>query len=103
MLMLKAGMGHGHQRHPGHLSRMSREGWGQHIHGAKILCFEIWDAVGLDCITSYTEPVPISGTPAGLQAYEDIRGHLRTTSRTSCPAMCRYRWTMTRRRRRPRP
>ena len=42
----------------GHLSRMSRGRLGQHIHGAKILCFEIWDAVGLDDITDYTEPVP---------------------------------------------
>lgn len=32
----------------GHLSRMSRGRLGQHIKGAKILCFEIWDAVGLD-------------------------------------------------------
>ncbi|WP_130862077.1 glycerate kinase [Bacilliculturomica massiliensis] len=59
----------------GHLSRMSRGRLGQHIKGAKILCFEIWDAVGLDTITDYTEPVPIMGTPVGYDTitFEDIK------------------------------
>jgi len=63
----------------GHLSRMSRGRLGQHIHGAKILCFEIWDAVGLDDITDYTEPVPIMGTPVGYDTvtFEDIGAILR--------------------------
>lgn len=59
----------------GHLSRMSRGRLGQHIKGAKILCFEIWDAVGLDDITDYSEPVPIMGTPVGYDTitFEDIK------------------------------
>lgn len=59
----------------GHLSRMSRGRLGQKIKGAKIFCFEIWDAVGLDDITDYTEPVPIMGTPVGYDTitFEDIR------------------------------
>ena len=63
----------------GHLSRMSRGRLGQHIHGAKILCFEIWDAVGLDDITDYTEPVPIMGTPVGYDTvtFQDIGAILR--------------------------
>ena len=58
---------------------MSRGRLGQHIHGAKILCFEIWDAVGLDDITDYTEPVPIMGTPVGYDTvtFEDIGAILR--------------------------
>ena len=58
---------------------MSRGRLGQHIHGAKILCFEIWDAVGLDNITDYTEPVPIMGTPVGYDTvtFEDIGAILR--------------------------
>lgn len=59
----------------GHLSRMSRGRLGQHIKGAKILCFEVWDAVGLDDITDYTKPVPIMGTPVGYDTitFEDIK------------------------------
>lgn len=59
----------------GHLSRMSRGRLGKHIKGAKILCFEIWDAVGLDDITDYSEPVPIMGTPVGYDTttFEDIK------------------------------
>ena len=59
----------------GHLSRMSRGRLGQHIKGGKILCFEIWDAVGLDNITDYSEPVPIMGTPVGYDTitFEDIK------------------------------
>ncbi|MFR2965823.1 MAG: DUF4147 domain-containing protein [Anaerovoracaceae bacterium] len=59
----------------GHLSRMSRGRLGQRIKGAKIFCFEIWDAVGLDDITNYTEPVPIMGTPVGYDTitFDDIR------------------------------
>ncbi len=49
----------------GHLSRTARGRLGQHIHGSKVLCFEIWDAVGLDGISDYTEPVPVMGTPVG--------------------------------------
>lgn len=58
---------------------MSRGRLGQHIHGAKILCFEIWDAVGLDDITDYTEPVPIMGTPGGYDTvtFQDIGAILR--------------------------
>lgn len=59
----------------GHLSRMSRGRLGQHIKGAKILCFEVWDAVGLDDMTDYTKPVPIMGTPVGYDTitFEDIK------------------------------
>lgn len=59
----------------GHLSRMSRGRLGQHIKGGKILCFEIWDAVGLDDITDYSEPIPIMGTPVGYDTvtFEDIK------------------------------
>ena len=32
----------------GHLSRTARGRLGQHIKGGKVICFEIWDAVGLD-------------------------------------------------------
>lgn len=49
----------------GHLSRTGRGRLAQHIHGSKVVCFEIWDAVGLDGITDYTEPQPIMGTPVG--------------------------------------
>lgn len=63
----------------GHLSRMSRGRLGQKIKGAKIFCFEIWDAVGLDDITDYTEPVPIMGTPVGYDTitFEDIRAIIK--------------------------
>lgn len=63
----------------GHLSRMSRGRLGQHIKGAKILCFEIWDAVGLDDITDYSEPVPIMGTPVGYDTitFEDIKAIIK--------------------------
>ena len=63
----------------GHLSRMSRGRLGQRIKGAKIFCFEIWDAVGLDDITDYSYPVPIMGTPVGYDTitFEDIRAIIR--------------------------
>jgi len=63
----------------GHLSRMSRGRLGQKIKGAKIFCFEIWDAVGLDDITDYTEPVPIMGTPVGYDTttFDDIRAIIK--------------------------
>ena len=63
----------------GHLSRMSRVRLVQKIKGAKIFCFEIWDAVGLDDITDYTEPVPIMGTPVGYDTitFEDIRAIIK--------------------------
>lgn len=72
-------VGHGHQRHPGASVPHEPGKAGQHIHGAKILCFEIWDAVGLDDITDYTEPVPIMGTPVGYDTvtFEDIGAILR--------------------------
>lgn len=59
----------------GHLSRMSRGRLGQHIKGAKIICFEIWDAVGLNGFDDYSEPVPIMGTPVGYDTvtFADIR------------------------------
>ena len=59
----------------GHLSRMSRGRLGQHVKGSRIICFEIWDATGLDDITDYTEPVPIMGTPVGYDTitFEDIK------------------------------
>lgn len=59
----------------GHLSRTQRGRLGQKIKGAKIICFEIWDAVGVDDITDYTEPVPIMGTPVGYDTvtFADIK------------------------------
>ena len=59
----------------GHLSRTARGRLGQHVKGSKIICFEIWDATGLDDITDYTEPVPIMGTPVGYDTitFEDIK------------------------------
>ncbi|MFR7895344.1 MAG: DUF4147 domain-containing protein [Dysosmobacter sp.] len=93
----------------GHLSRMSRGRLGQHIHGAKILCFEIWDAVGLDDITDYTEPVPIMEPLWGYDTvtFEDIRGlilrkyHIEDKSPRN---VARYLLDYApRRRRRPRP
>lgn len=61
-----------------HLCRMSRGRLGQRINGAEILCFEIWDAVGLDDIEDYTEPVPIMGTVVGYDTvtFDDVRGIL---------------------------
>ena len=59
----------------GHLSRTARGRLGQHIKGGKVICFEIWDAVGLDDITDYSKPVPIMGTPVGYDtvSFEDIK------------------------------
>lgn len=63
----------------GHLSQMQRGKLGKRIKGAKIFCFEIWDAVGLDDITDYSEPVPIMGTPVGYDTitFEDIKGIMK--------------------------
>lgn len=62
-----------------HLCRMSRGRLGRRIRGAEILCFEIWDAVGLDHITDYNQPVPIMGTPVGFDtvSFSDIREKLK--------------------------
>lgn len=59
----------------GHLSRTARGRLGQHIKGGKVICFEIWDAVGLDDITDYSKPVPIMGMPVGYDtvSFEDIK------------------------------
>ncbi len=63
----------------GHLSQTARGRLGQHVHGAKILCFELWDATGL-AIGDYTKPVPIMGTPVGYDTitFEDIRKIIHT-------------------------
>ncbi|MBR4143036.1 MAG: glycerate-2-kinase family protein, partial [Firmicutes bacterium] len=42
----------------GHLSQTARGRMGQHVHGAKILCFELWDATGV-AMDDYAKPVPI--------------------------------------------
>ncbi len=64
----------------GHLSRTARGRLGQHVHGAKILCFELWDATGMDGFTDYTQPVPIMGTPVGYDTvtFEDIAKIIHT-------------------------
>lgn len=64
----------------GHLCRMNRGRLGQRIRqGTQIECFEIWDAVGLDDHTDYTEPLPVMGTPVGSDpvTFEDIRKILK--------------------------
>ena len=63
----------------GHLSQTARGRLGQHVHGAKILCFELWDATGL-AIGDYTKPVPIMGTPVGYDTitFEDIKKIIHT-------------------------
>ena len=64
----------------GHLSQTARGRLGQHVHGAKILCFELWDATGMDGFTDYTKPVPIMGTPVGYDTvtFEDIKKIIHT-------------------------
>ncbi len=63
----------------GHLSQTARGRLGQHVHGAKILCFELWDATGLT-IEDYSKPVPIMGTPVGYDTitFEDIKKIIHT-------------------------
>ena len=63
--------------------------------------------MGLDDITDYTEPVPIMGTPVGYDTvtFEDIgailrKYHIEDKLPPMWPGTC---WTMTRRRKRPRP
>ncbi|MBR3033793.1 MAG: glycerate-2-kinase family protein, partial [Firmicutes bacterium] len=63
----------------GHLSQTARGRLGQHVHGAKILCFELWDATGV-AMDDYAKPVPIMGTPVGYDTvtFEDIRKIIHT-------------------------
>ena len=63
----------------GHLSQTARGRLGQHVHGAKILCFELWDATGV-AMEDYSRPVPIMGTPVGYDTvtFEDIKKIIHT-------------------------
>ena len=63
----------------GHLSQTARGRLGQHVHGAKILCFELWDATGV-AMDDYAKPVPIMGTPVGYDTvtFEDIKKIIHT-------------------------